>query len=435
MKFLKSKLLQARAHALIPGGTHTYAKGDDQYPVEAPGFLVRGEGAHVWDVDGNEFIEYGTGLRAVGLGHGYKPVIEAAYTEMRRGINFTRPSPLEVECAEEFLSIVTGAEMVKFAKNGSDATSGAVRLSRAFTGRDLIAVCGSQPFFSVDDWFIGSTPMNAGVPKAIQALTLKFKYNDLDSLRALFEQHPAQIACVMLEPEKEIQPVDDFLHEAQRLCRKEGAVFILDETITGFRWHLGGAQAFYGITPDLSTWGKAMGNGFAVAALAGRRDIMRLGGIDHDEKRVFLLSYTHGAESHGLAAAREVIRIYKKEPVIETLWQRGAALSLGIQQAIDDHKLGEYFSILGKPCCLMYATKDQSKQPSQSYRTLFLQEIIKRGIIAPSFVVSYSHSDADITRTIAAVHDVLGVYRKALDEGVEKYLVGRPVKPVFRDFN
>ena len=203
------------------------------------------------------------------------PVIEAAYKEMKGGTNFTRPSPLEVECAEEFLSVVTGAEMVKFAKNGSDGTSGAVRLSRAFTGRDFVAVCGDHPFFSVDDWFIGSTPMNAGVPKAIQALTLKFKYNDLDSLRTLFAQHPGQIACVLLEPEKEDPPVDDFLHEAQRLCREQGAVFILDESITGFRWHLGGAQKYYGITPDLSVWGKALGNGFSVAALAGKQDIMR----------------------------------------------------------------------------------------------------------------------------------------------------------------
>ncbi len=435
MKFQKSKLLQAHAHALIPGGSHTYAKGDDQYPVAAPGFLVRGEKAHVWDLDGNEFIEYNMGLRAVALGHGNKPVIEAAYKEVMLGTNFTRPSPLEVECAEEFLSVVTGAEMVKFAKNGSDVNSGAVRLSRAFTGRDLVAVCGSHPFFSVDDWFIGSTPINAGVPKAIQALTLTFEYNDLDSLRTLFRQHPGQIACVILEAEKEIQPVDRFLHKAQRLCREQGAVFILDEIITGFRWHLGGAQKYYGITPDLSTWGKALGNGFAVAALAGKRDIMRLGGIDHDKERVFLLSYTHGAESHALAAGREVIRIYKKEPVIETLWQKGAALSAGIQKVIEDHKLRECFQLLGRPCCLVYATLDQSKQPSQSFRTLFLQETIKRGIIAPSFVVSYSHSDADVAHTIHAVHEALLVYRKALAEGVEKYLVGRPVKRVWRGFN
>lgn len=363
MKFEKPKQFQSRAHSLIPGGAHTYAKGDDQFPVDAPGFLVRGKGAHVWDVDGNEFIEYAMGLRAVGLGHAYKPVTERLM-KRSRGVNFTRPSPIEVDCAEEFLSIVTGADMGKFAKNGSDATNGALRLSRAYTGRELVAVCVSHPFFSVDDWFIGTTPMNAGIPKTVQALTLKFEYNNIESLRTLFQQHPGQIACVILEAEKEVQPVNGFLHEVQRLYQAQGAVFILDEIITGFRWHLGGAQKYYGIIPDLSTWGKALGNGFSVAALAGKRSIMRLSGIDHDQARVFLLSYTHGAESHALAAAREVIRIYKKEPVIETLWRTGMSLSVGIQKVLEDHKLGDYFRVMGRPCCLVYATLDQEKRPS-----------------------------------------------------------------------
>jgi len=435
MKFKRSKLLREHAHCLIPGGSHTYAKGDDQYPEDAPGFLVRGAGAHVWDPDGNKFIEYGMGLRAVSLGHAYKPVVDAAHKEMLKGINFTRPSPLEVECAEELLSVVSGADMVKFGKNGSDATSGAVRLSRAHTGRNIVAVCVNHPFFSVDDWFIGSTPINAGIPEAVRAMTVKFNYNDLESLRTLFRRHPNQIACVVLEAEKDVEPVDGFLHEAQRLCHEKGAVFVLDESITGFRWDLGGAQKYYRITPDLSIWGKAMANGFSVSALAGKREIMQLGGINREGERVFLMSYTHGAETHALAAAREVIKIYKKEPVIERLWQTGIALKSGIEKAVDDLGLGEYFKVLGKPCCLVYATRDQSKESSQAFRTLFLQETIKRGIIAPSLVVSYSHSDADITRTIHAIHEALQVYRKALDEGLEKYLVGRPVKPVFRHFN
>lgn len=319
MKSNATKILQQHAHTLIPGGAHTYAKGDDQYPEEAPAFLVKGNGAYVWDSEGNQYIEYGMGLRSVSLGHGYHSVVEAAYREMLKGTNFTRPSLLEVECAEEFLCMVEGAEMVKFSKNGSDVTSAAVRLSRAYTGRDMVAICADHPFFSVDDWFIGSTPMNAGIPSAIRDLTLTFRYNDLESLQRLFDQYPAQIACVMMEAEKECQPVKGFLQGVERICRENGAVFALDEMITGFRWHLGGAQKYYGITPDLSTWGKALGNGFPVSALAGKRDIMRLGGLDHDKERVFLLSYTHGAEGHSLAAAREIIRIYKKEPVIEAL--------------------------------------------------------------------------------------------------------------------
>ena len=170
-----SARLRRRAHALIPGGCHTYAKGDDQYPVLAPGFIARGAGCRVWDTDGREYIEYGMGNRTVGLGHAYPPVVQAVRQELARGSNFTRPSPIEVACAEQFLALIDGAEMVKFCKDGSDATSGAVRLARAYTGRDLIACCADHPFFSVDDWFIGTTPVDAGIPLQIQQLTLTFR--------------------------------------------------------------------------------------------------------------------------------------------------------------------------------------------------------------------------------------------------------------------
>ena len=403
MKFDKSQAMQKKSHAVIPGGAHTYAKGDDQFPELAPGFIVRGEGSHVWDIDGNEFVEYAMGCRATVLGHAYEPVVEAAYREMRRGTNFTRPSPLEVECAEALLSVLPSADMVKFGKNGSDVTSAAVRLSRAYTQRDLVAVCASHPFFSVDDWFIGSTLMNAGIPRAIQDLTVKFDYGELDSLQSLFQMHPGRIACVIMEAEKDTSPSEGYLQSVQQLCSKNGSLFVLDEMITGFRWHVGGAQTYYNVVPDLSTFGKALGNGFSVSALAGKRDIMRLGGIDHERERVFLLSYTHGAETHGLAAAREVIKVYKTEPVIQTLWERGTRLRDGIRAAAAELNLTDHIRLLGRPCNLVYVTLDEKKQPSQTFRTLFLQELIKRGILAPSFVISYSHSEADVIRTIEAV--------------------------------
>lgn len=435
MNFERSRGLQKKSHSLIPGGCHTYAKGDDQYPVLSPGFIVRGEGCHVWDVDGNEFIEYGMGLRSVTLGHAYKPVVEAAYRQMQLGHNFVRPTSIEIECAEEFLSMVTGAEMVKFGKNGSDATNAAVKLSRAYTGRDLIAICGDHTFFSVDDWFIGTTAMSAGIPKAIQELTVKFRYNDVGSVQALFDQYKNQIACVILEPEKDIPPADNFLHSLQQLCRKNGTFLIFDEMITGFRWHNGGGQGYYDIVPDLSAFGKAMGNGFSIAALAGKREIMKLGGLDHERERVFLLSLTHGAENPNLAAALEVMKIYKREPVVETLWGQGERLAKGINKAIDELRLHGHFELIGRPCCMVYATRDQDKKPSQPFRTLFLQETIKRGLLMPSLVMSFSHTDRDIDRTIEGIGESLWVYKKALGEGIEKYLIGRPVKPVFRQFN
>jgi len=434
MRFEKSNVLRKKSHLLIPGGCHTYAKGDDQYPIHAPGFIARGKGCHVWDVDGNEFIEYGMGLRAVTLGHAYKPVIEAAAKYLKLGSNFVRPSPLELECAEELLSLIEGAEMVKFAKNGSDATSAAIRLSRAFTGRDMIAICADHPFYSIDDWFIGTTPMSAGIPQTVSNLTVKFHYNDLESVKSLFQKYPDRIACVILEPEKDKPPENDFLHELQKLCRKFAAVLIFDEIITGFRWHNGGGQKYYNIVPDLSTFGKGLGNGFSVSALVGKKELMELGGIKHDKERVFLLSLTHGAETHSLAAAREVMKIYKNEPVIETLWRQGKRLRDGVNESIKEHGLDGYFEVIGKPCNLVFATRDRLKQPSQPFRTLFLQETIKRGVLAPSFVVSYSHSDSDIDKTVKVVHEVLSIYRRALEEGIDKYLIGRPVKPVFRKF-
>jgi glutamate-1-semialdehyde 2,1-aminomutase len=432
--FSKSRALQPRAHDLIPGGGHTYAKGDDQYPEHAPGFIVRGKGCHAWDLDGNEFIEYGMGLRAVTLGHAFEPVVEAARREMELGVNFNRPSKLEVDLAEAMLDVIDGADMVKFAKNGSDATTAAVKLARAFTGRDLIAICGDQPFFSTDDWFIGSTAMNAGIPQSIIDLTLKFRYNDLAGLQTLFEQHPGQIACVMLEAEASTPPAQSYLQAVKEMCEREGAVLIFDEMITGFRWHVGGAQKFHGVIPHLSTFGKAMGNGFAIAALAGKREIMRLGGLDHDQKRVFLLSTTHGAETHALAASLETIRIIREEGVIDFLWRQGERLSAGVNEAIARHRVGGYFTLGGRPCNLIYGTKDESGAPSQAFRTLFLQELIRGGILAPSFVVSFSHSDEDIDRTIHVVDQALGIYALALEHGVRNYLAGRPVKPVNRAF-
>ncbi|MGH6612477.1 MAG: aminotransferase class III-fold pyridoxal phosphate-dependent enzyme, partial [Burkholderiaceae bacterium] len=237
--------LQQKAHRLIPGGCHTYAKGDDQYPAVAPKFLARGSGCRVWDTAGNEYIEYGMGLRAVTLGHAYQPVVEAATRQMLLGNNFTRPAAIEVECAEALLSLIKRADMVKFTKDGSAAVTAAVKLARAFTGRDFVAVCSDHPFFSYNDWFIGTTPIDAGIPAVNKSLTLAFRYNDLQSLRALFEKHPRQIACVLMEAARVEEPQGRFLHEVQALCRAHEALFILDETITGFRWHNGGAQHVY----------------------------------------------------------------------------------------------------------------------------------------------------------------------------------------------
>jgi glutamate-1-semialdehyde 2,1-aminomutase len=435
LDFTRSRQLQEKSHALIPGGCHTYAKGDDQYPVLAPGFIARGEGCHIWDVDGNEYIEYGMGNRCVTLGHAYAPVVEAARRAMMLGANFPRPAPIEVECAEELLGMIEGAEMAKFTKDGSAATTAAVKLARAHTGRDLVGICADHPFFASNDWFIGTTPLDAGIPQAYKDLTVSFHYNDPQSVRELFETYPGRIACLIMEPAKYEDPADGFLHQTRELCRQNGAVLIFDEMITGFRWDNGGAQKVYGVTPDLSAFGKGMANGFALSALVGKRELMELGGLSHDKPRVFLLSTTHGAETHALAAALAVMRIYQNEPVVETLHRQGAKLAEGLRQVIGRHGLDGHVQIHGRPCNLVFATLDPEGRPSQAFRSLLLQELIRRGVLGPSLVVSYSHTDEDLERTFDAFDGALGVYRLALDDGPQRHLVGRPSKIVYRKYN
>ncbi|MCC2658642.1 MAG: glutamate-semialdehyde -aminomutase [Panacagrimonas sp.] len=424
--------LRRRLHEAIPGGCHTYAKGDDQFPVDAPALIARGRGCHVWDLEGREYIEYGMGLRSVTLGHAFSPVVDAVRDALALGTNFSRPSPMELDCAETFLRLVPTAEMVKFCKDGSHAVDGAIRLARAHTGREIVAACAEHPFFSTGDWFIGTTPMSAGIPEATRRLVLPFRYNDLDALRGLFAQHPGQIACVIMEAARLDEPAPGYLAGVRDLVHANGALLVFDEMITGFRWNLHGAQHEYGVTPDLSAFGKAIANGFSVSAIAGRREIMQLGGSDHDRDRVFLLSTTHGAETHQLAAAIATMSFHESNPVIETLAARGARLRAGFDRAARASGVEDHVALMSRDCNLLFATRDQQKAPSQPFRTLFMQQLLRHGVIAPSFVVSYSHSEQDIDHTIDAIGSALGVYRKALDEGVDKYLVGRPVKPAFR---
>ena len=432
-RFRRSRDRQRRLHDLVPGGAHTYARGEDQFPEGLAPVLTHGAGARVWDVDGNEFVEYGMGLRSVTLGHGYAPVVDAVREALAGGNNFTRPTVLELEAAEDLVSLVPGAEMVKFAKNGSDATTAALRLARAATGRDMVAVA-DQPFFSTDDWFIGSTAMTAGVAEPARPLTVRFAYNDLDSLRARFAAHPGRIAAVFLEPATATaEPAPGFLEGLRDLCTAEGAVLVFDEMITGFRWNTGGAQSLYGVVPDLSTWGKAMGNGFPIAALAGRRDLMELGGLRTDRARVFLLSTTHGAETVGLTAFRAVVAAYRATDPVATMIRRGTRLSEGANAAIADAGLTEFLDVRGHPACAVFTTRDADGRPSQEMRTLLLSELLRGGVLGQSFVISAAHTDDDVDRTVDALAAALPTYAKAIEQGSTADLVeGRPVAPALR---
>jgi glutamate-1-semialdehyde 2,1-aminomutase len=423
--------LQARLHDLVPGGAHTYARGSDQYPESMAPILARGHGCRVWDVDGNEYVEYGMGLRSVTLGHGYRPVVDAVCSAIAEGVNFSRPTMLELAAAEDFLGLVPGADMVKFAKNGSDVTTAAVRLARAATGRVKVAVC-EQPFFSTDDWFIGTTPMASGIPPDSMQSTVRFGYNDLGSLAAALSGD--DVACVILEAATATaEPEPDYLEGVRQLCDRHGALLVFDEMITGFRWSARGAQSVYGVRPDLSCWGKAMANGFPLSALVGKREYMELGGLRTDRDRVFLLSTTYGPETGSLAAFRAVVKAYASEDPIGRMERAGRLLAKGIEAAVSESGLSDYIQVVGRPSCMVFVTRDAQRTPSQAYRTLFLQEMLRRGVLGQSFVTSAAHSNFDIEQTVEAVHDTLPIYRRAIEHGsVASVLEGRPVAPAIR---
>jgi len=425
-----------RLHSVIPGGAHTYSRGDDQYPVNAPAILKRGEGCYVWDEDDKKLLDYGMALRAVTIGYANKRINEAAIRQINNGNNLTRPSFVELEAAELMVSLFDGLDMVKFAKNGSTVTTAAVKLARAYTGKKYIARCYDHPFFSYDDWFIGNTVIDKGVPEEIKKLTLSFRYNDVQSLVKLFDEYNNDIAAVILEPAADEEPKDNFLHKVKDLCHQRGAIFILDEMITGFRYDLRGAQHYYNIIPDLATFGKGMANGFSVAALAGRREIMELGGIQKEgQERVFLISTTHGAEMSSLGAFVEVVNFYKEFNVTDHLWNYGKELINGMNSIARELGIDNYFKVVGVPVNPNYVTYDNNNKVNLSFRTLFAQEMIKNGILMPWIALSYAHGEEELEMTLEATRKSLEIYRRALEDGVDKYLVGRPIKPVFRKYN
>lgn len=424
-----------RLNKVIPGGAHTYSRGRDQYPSNAPQILTKGAGAYVWDADNNKFLDFGMALRAVTIGYGYKPVADAAIQQIWSGNNLTLPSLIELEAAETICNLIPWAEMVKFAKNGSTVTTAAVKLARAYTGKKFIARCLQHPFFSYDDWFIGDTPMDYGIPSEIKSLTIHFDFNSIESLQKLFIEYPHEIAAVILEPATTEEPKNNFLLEVKRLCNENNTVFIIDEMITGFRWDLLGACKTYDIEPDLVTYGKGMANGFSVAALCGKRDIMQLGGLNHGRERVFLISTTHGAEMCSLGAFIETIKQYSIIGVIPQIEKSGKSLIYGFNEIAKDLSILDFFEMIGTPYSPNYITKDKFGDHSLVMRTLFSQEMIKNNVLMPWVALSWSHKDEEIEIALNAGRKALNVYKKALIEGAEKYLVGPSIKPVFRKYN
>ncbi len=417
----RSDAWYARATGLIPAYTQTLAKGPGQYVRGvAPKYLARGKGCRVWDVDGNEYLDYQMGIGPLSLGYANEAVDAAIREQLADGITFSLMHPLEVEVAELVRELVPGAEGVRYSKTGCDATTAAVRLARAFTGRDRVLCCG---YHGWHDWYIGVTDRNAGIPRATAELTATFGYNDLESVVEAIDD---QTACVILEPVTFEEPRDGFLSELRRVCDQVGALLIFDEMWTGFRLALGGAQERFGVRADLACFSKAIANGMPISVVTGRRDVMAL-----CDKDVFFFT-TFGGEALSLAAAKATIGELRAHRVPEQLERLGGKLKAGYNALAAELGL-DYTRCIGYGCRSM-VTFDAKAGDPLVLKSLAQQELIRRGVLWGGFHnLSFAHGEADVAYTLEAWRGALGVVREAVAAGdVRGRLRGEPVEPVFR---
>lgn len=439
---MTNKEFKEHIHKLIPGGAHTYSKGDDQFPSNAPAAISKGKGAWVWDLEGNKFLDCSMGLTSVSLGHAFEPVLKKVREQLDLGVNFQRPALIEKVAAERFLSVVKVHDMVKFAKNGSTVTTAAVKLARSYTKRKLVAFPSDHPFYSYDDWFIGQSACNSGVPDEISALSVTYKSCDLTSLKALFDKYPGQIACVISEPPKNfcgdtcgcINSPAEFIKQSIKLTQDHGALYILDEMVTGFKTGFPGSLAHYNVRPDLATWGKGIANGFSFCALTGRRDVMELGGIEAvGKEKVFLISTTHGAETHALAASIATMDFFETNDVIATNHLKGKAIINGVNEILERIGIKEYIRVSNSPWMPAFVFMNNNQEVDNGFRTLMMQEMIRNGVLFQGQILpTWSHGEFEVEFFLKAFHRSCLVYSQALEKGYSAYLVGEPTKPVFR---
>ncbi|HHQ4464038.1 TPA: aminotransferase class III-fold pyridoxal phosphate-dependent enzyme [Aeromonas veronii] len=424
-RYQHSLALSARAEQSIPLGSQTFSKSRLCFPYgAAPLFIERGNGAHVWDVDGNEYLDFASGLLAISLGYCDPDVNEAVMEQLSLGSIFSLPHRLETEVAEQLIELIPCAEMVRFGKNGTDATSACIRLSRAVTGRERVAVCG---YHGWQDWYIGSTTRHLGVPECVRELTHRFDYNDLASLQCLLEAHPGEFAAVILEPMNVTWPTPDFLPGLRQLCDAHGALLIFDETITGFRYHLGGAQSLFGVTPDLAAFGKGMANGFPISAVVGRRQYMK-------RMEDIFFSGTFGGDVIALAAANAVIKKMRRLDVPKRLAERGQQVLDGLDSLLKEIDAPDWLHTAGHPSWSFLLVADSVNHSTWLLKSYLIQELCKRGILTlGSHNMNLAHSEQDVAALLATYRDILPVLiRHDRDLTLASALDGEPIQPVFK---
>lgn len=425
IRYEKSELQLERARQTIPLGAQTFSKSITQFPYGiSPYFAARARGSRIWDVDGHEYVDFTNALAAVTLGYCDPDVDRAVAKQLEDGTIYSLSHALEAEVAELICACVPSAEMVRFGKNGSDATAGAVRVARAYTGRDHVLTCG---YHGWQDWFIGSTSRDKGVPQATRDLVHPFVYNDLQSLRSRLNEFDGKVAAIIMEPMNVAQPAPGFLEAVKTMTHEAGAVLIFDETITGFRLANGGAQEKFNVIPDLTTLGKGLANGFPLSAVCGRRELMM-------EMEEIFFSFTMGGEALSLAAAKAVIEKMQREPVVQTMRENGSLLSAGVAERLKHHGVSEFLSISGDPTWSFLTFKDYEAVESFEIKTLFLQEIFARGILSlGTHNMSYAHTREDVELLLSVYDEVFPILANAARNGaLRQYLKGEPLKPLFK---
>ena len=424
-KFNKSQELFKKVSKNIPLASQTFSKSYLQYiKGQAPLFITRAKGCRVWDVDGNEYIDFINGLLPVILGYQYPAVDMAIRQQLEKGIIFSLPSLLENKLAELLIKHIPCAEMARFGKNGSDVTTGAIRLARAVTGRDHVAVCG---YHGWHDWYIGSTTKNLGVPESTQKLTHKFVYNDIKSLEKIFEDNKNKVAAVIMEPMNYVEPKDDFLQKIKILAHKHGALLIFDEIITGFRYNLGGAQKLFGVTPDLATFGKSMANGMPISALVGKRKYMeKIGDIFY--------SFTSGGENLSLAAAIATIEELEKKKAVDYIWKLGKYLQDNTNKLLEKNGLAGIIKVQGKPCWQVFIIKPTEKFSDFEMKSFIQQELLQAGFLwYGSHNMSFSHTKKDVDTLLVTYSRIFKELKELIDSGKLKgKLKGEPITNIFK---
>ncbi len=429
---------------LIPGGCHTYSKADNQFTSNAPPAIIKGSGCYVYGTDNKKYLDCGMGLSSVSIGHANKYINNQVKKELDKGLNFNRPSILEFQVAKEFLNLVPNHQMIKFAKNGSTVTTAAIKLARAYTNRDLVAFPKEHFFYSYDDWFMSKQKCNAGIPSSISNKTITFNQCNINSLKEIFKKYKNRIACVILEPEKNYCntfckckiKVSNYLKQAEKIIKKNGALFITDEMVTGFKTFLPGSTVKYNLKPDLTTWGKGLANGYSFCALTGTKNVMELGGLEQKHSpRVFLISSTHGAETGPLRAFLATLKIFKTKKVIQKNKKILRELSKNCQSLIIKHNFENKIKIVNSDWLLSFVFLNRNK-PSDKLRTLFMQEMIKNRILFQGFFIpSYSHNKKELNIFIKAFEKSLIFSKKINKINIDKLIKGKIVKPIFTKFN